>query len=118
MASAAFAAVGLVIDGGAMIHATQRADSIAREGARLAGQWVDISTLSSTTVTVNQLQARDRAEAYLAASGCLPAAGEEAIAYAADGAITATCRLPYDLIFLGGTFQAAGQGIARPLRVN
>jgi Flp pilus assembly protein TadG len=111
-----FLIVGLVVDGGAMVHATQRADSVAREAARIAGQWVDLDTLGNPHTMVNQVTARERAEAYLGQMNC--GFSDSDIAYAPDGTITVTCRLTYSPTFLGGTFEATGRGSAQPLRVN
>jgi hypothetical protein len=114
--SVVFVVVGLVVDGGAMIHATQRADSIAREAARIAGQWVDMGSVSTHAVTINQVEARNRAEAFLDRYNC--AHDETSFSYGGDGIITVTCELPYQLILLGGNFLAHGQGAAQPLRIE
>ncbi len=60
---------GLVVDGGAKLRATQRADRIAAEAARAAGQAVDPAALVAGDVTVDRAAAVESAHAYLAAAG-------------------------------------------------
>ncbi len=62
--------VGLVVDGGARLHAAQQADDVAREAARAAGQAVQSgSAVRGTAVMTDAAAARQAARAYLAAAG-------------------------------------------------
>lgn len=61
---------GLVVDGGAKVRAAQRADRVAAEAARAAGQAVDLtSVLAGTAIKVDTRAALAAARAYLTASG-------------------------------------------------
>jgi hypothetical protein len=62
--------VGLVADGGAKLRAAQRADAIAAEAARTAGQSIDLPTaVSSSDIRVDRQGAVAAANAYLTAAG-------------------------------------------------
>ena len=62
--------VGLVADGGAKLRAVQRADAIAAEAARTAGQVIDLPTaVSSSDIRVDRQAAVTAANAYLTAAG-------------------------------------------------
>ncbi len=62
--------VGLVADGGAKLRAVQRADAIAAEAARTAGQVIDLPTaVSSSDIRVDLQGAVAAANAYLTAAG-------------------------------------------------
>ena len=62
--------VGLVADGGAKLRAAQRADAIAAEAARTAGQVIDLPTaVSSSEIRVDRQGAVAAANAYLTAAG-------------------------------------------------
>ncbi len=64
------AVVGLVLDFGGQLRATERADAIAQEAARVAGQQLDIDRLrSGGGYQVDPAQARSAARAYLASQG-------------------------------------------------
>ena len=61
---------GLVVDGGAKVRAAQRADRVAAEAARAAGQAIDLATvLEGSAVRVDRGAALQAAEAYLASAG-------------------------------------------------
>jgi hypothetical protein len=65
-----FAMVGLVVDGGAKVKAIQRADRVAAEAARAAGQAIDVPTaIVGDVPVVRPGDAVAAAEAYLRASG-------------------------------------------------
>lgn len=92
------ALAGLVVDGGAKVRAVQRADRIAAEAARAAGQAIDLSgVLDGGDVRVDRRAALVAAESYLRASGV------EGSARAIDGgrgiAVTTTTSAP--TVFLG-----------------
>src|SRR5258708_3786957 len=62
--------IGLAVDGGAKVRATQRADNIAAEAARAAGQAINPTLAVPGTKRVLQAdQAKAAGEAYLAAAG-------------------------------------------------
>jgi hypothetical protein len=107
------AVVGLVVDGGAMLHALQRANDIAREAARSAGQQVDFSDTTGP-VSLDLPDAKTAGHAYLTTAGCQSGTIE-----IHGDVITATCVLVYEPVFLTiGTHTVTGQGQATPLRVN
>lgn len=61
---------GLVVDGGAKVRAAQRADRVAAEAARAAGQAIDLATvLEGSELRVDRRAALRAAEAYLASAG-------------------------------------------------
>ena len=65
-----FAMVGLVVDGGTKVKAIQRADRVAAEAARAAGQAIDVPTaIVGDVPVVRPADAVAAAEAYLSASG-------------------------------------------------
>ena len=62
--------IGLVVDGGVKLRAAQRADTVAAEAARAAGQQVALPAVVGTqTVRVDRQTAVNAANAYLAAAG-------------------------------------------------
>ena len=64
------ALAGLVVDGGAKVRAVQRADRVAAEAARAAGQAVDVAAvLAGREVRVARGAAVHAAEAYLRSAG-------------------------------------------------
>lgn len=92
------ALAGLVVDGGAKVRAVQRADRVAAEAARAAGQAVDVGqVLQGQAIHV------DRRAAMAAATGYLRAAHVEGSAALVDGgtgiAVSTTTTAP--TVFLG-----------------
>lgn len=61
--------VGLVVDGGAQLRATQRADQVAREAARAAGQAISGDPILGRPGLVDVSRGRQAATSYLAAAG-------------------------------------------------
>ncbi len=60
---------GLVADGGAKLRATQRADAVAQEAARAAGQAINVPTaIAGGTTSVDVHAATSAAQAYFAAN--------------------------------------------------
>jgi len=92
------ALAGLVVDGGAKVRAVQRADRVAAEAARAAGQAVDLRD-----VLAGQSLGVDRREAIAAAEQYLRAAGVEGTVRVVQGgsgiAVTTTTSVP--TVFLG-----------------
>ncbi len=69
---------GLIVDGGAKVRAAQRADRVAAEAARAAGQALDVvAVLDAGSVRVDRRAAVVAAQQYLADAGV-------------DGAVTVT----------------------------
>jgi hypothetical protein len=92
------ALAGLVVDGAAKVRAAQRADRVAAEAARAAGQAIDLTAaLGGEAVRV------DRRAALAAAAQYLRDAGVEGRAsVSADGAaITVTTHSSAPTVFLG-----------------
>ncbi|MCU0263288.1 MAG: pilus assembly protein TadG-related protein [Candidatus Nanopelagicales bacterium] len=64
------ALAGLVVDGGAKVRAVQRADRLAAEAARAAGQAIDLgAVLEGSDVRVDRRAALVAAESHLRAAG-------------------------------------------------
>ena len=62
--------VGLIVDGGTKLRATQHADAVAAEAARSAGQMIDLpAAVAGDGAMVDIAGAVGAANAYLAASG-------------------------------------------------
>ncbi|GEN78987.1 pilus assembly protein TadG-related protein [Actinotalea fermentans] len=103
---------GLVVDGGAKLRATQRADRIAAEAARAAGQAVDPAALVAGDVTVDRAAAVESAQGYLAAAGVTGTVGlsPDGTAIEVDVVVTAPS------VFLGlvgiESFSVTGHGRA------
>ena len=103
--------VGLVADGGAKLRATQRADTIAAEAARTAGQAIDLpAAIGDTQVRVDRQAAVNAATAFLAAAG-----ETGTVTIAPDGTtleVTVTTSSP--TVFLGligiSTLSVTGHG--------
>lgn len=89
---------GLVVDGGGKVRAVQRADRVAAEAARAAGQAVDLtSALRGDSIRVDRRGAIAAAQEYLRVAG---ADGDAAVSR--DGrAIVVTTRATAPTVFLG-----------------
>ena len=62
--------VGLVVDGGAKVHAVQRADDVAAQAARAGGQAIAVpAAITGATPTVDARAAVRAAETYLQVHG-------------------------------------------------
>lgn len=61
--------VGLVVDGGAQLRASQRADQVAREAARSAAQAITGEPVLGQPGLVDNTRGRAAAQSYLDASG-------------------------------------------------
>lgn len=90
--------VGLIVDGGSKLRATQRADAVAAEAARAAGQVLDLPA-----AVAGQGASVDVVGAVAAASDYLDAAGLAGTIQVADDrthlAVTTTTESP--TVFLG-----------------
>ncbi|MGB8022640.1 MAG: pilus assembly protein TadG-related protein [Candidatus Nanopelagicales bacterium] len=111
------ALVGLVVDGGAKVRAVQRADRVAAEAARAAGQAVDVmSVLEGAEVRVDHGAAVSAASEYLRAAG-MP--GHASVTE--DGtaiAVTATASTPTVFLGLVGIHQFSVEGHAEVALVH
>jgi len=93
-----FALAGLVVDGGAKVRAAQRADRVAAEAARAAGQAIDLTgVLSGSAVQVDAREAVRASQAYLAQSGL----EGTATVSGAGTVISVSTRAEVPTVFLG-----------------
>ncbi|WP_055589917.1 pilus assembly protein TadG-related protein [Streptacidiphilus griseoplanus] len=105
--------IGIVIDCGGRLRAVERADALAQEAARAAGQQLDpAAALAGGPLVVDPDAARAAAQRYLADNG---ARGEAVVA--ADGrTIHVTVDGEYDTALLGvigiGSMTVHGEGSA------
>lgn len=89
---------GLVVDGAAKVRAVQRADRVAAEAARAAGQRVDrAAVLTRSSIRVDRRAAVAAADAHLRAAGVVGSAE-----FASDGSsLTVTATASEPTVFLG-----------------
>jgi hypothetical protein len=70
MATALFASVALAVDGGGKMRALERADNVAAEAARTAGQAINLSeAVAGTADVLDPAAAAAAARAYLTTAG-------------------------------------------------
>ena len=103
---------GLVVDGGAKLRAVQRADRVATEAARAAGQAADLAALAGGEARVDRQAAVDAATAFLTAAG----ESGTATVSADDTAVEVTVTTTAPTVFLGligiPAFTVTGHGRA------
>ena len=105
--------IGIAVDGGSKMRATERADYIAGEAARAGGQAIDpAEAISGRAIVVDPQDAAAAAQAYLHSAG---ASGT--VSVSADGkTLTVTVTSSYDTKFLSvvgiGSLPVAGHGKA------
>ncbi len=105
--------IGLAIDGGSKMRATERADYIAGEAARAGGQAIDpAKAISGQAIVADPQDAQASAQAYLRSAG---ATGT--VSVSGDGkTLTVTVTGSYDTKFLSvvgiGHLAVAGRGTA------
>jgi Flp pilus assembly protein TadG len=105
--------IGVAVDGGGKMRATERADFIATEAARAGGQAIDpAEAVPGTAITVDPQAAQAAAQAYLRTAG---AAGT--VGVSGDGkTLTVTVTGSYDTKFLPvvgmGSLAVSGHGKA------
>jgi hypothetical protein len=111
------ALAGLVVDGGAKVRAVQRADRLAAEAARAAGQAIDLGgVLEGSEVAVDRRAALVAAEAYLRASGV---AGSVRVLEGGRGiAVTTSASAPTVFLGLIGVPQFTARGSAEVALVH
>ncbi|MFD9356450.1 pilus assembly protein TadG-related protein [Streptomyces sp. NPDC060031] len=108
--------IGLAIDGGGKLRATERADALAMEAARAAGQAIDpAAAVNGEAVRVDPAAAQAAAQAYLARAG-----SQGSTALSADGTqLSITVHDTYSPLFLPvlgiGSMEVTGHGSARLL---
>ncbi|MFD9411553.1 pilus assembly protein TadG-related protein [Streptomyces sp. NPDC059989] len=108
--------IGLAIDGGGKLRATERADAVAMEAARAAGQAIDpAAAVTGSAVRVDPEAAQSAAYAYLARAGA-----QGSVALSADRTqLTVTVSGAYPTKFLSivgiGSMNVRGHGAARLL---
>lgn len=107
--------VGFVVDGGGRIAALQRADSIAREAARFAGQAMTSDALRGTNTKIDPVAGRAAAQRYLAAAdatGTVTVQGDK---------VHVEVRVTYDPVFLTiigiGRVTMTGEADSEPANV-
>jgi Flp pilus assembly protein TadG len=105
--------IGVAVDGGGKMRATERADYIAGEAARAGGQAIDpAEAISGNAIVVNPQDAQAAAQAYLRSAG---ATGT--VSVSGNGkTLTVTVTGSYDTTFLSavgiGSLSVTGQGTA------
>ncbi|MGY9067013.1 TadE/TadG family type IV pilus assembly protein [Streptomyces sp. CAS3] len=105
--------IGVVVDGGSKIRATERADYIAGEAARAGGQAIDpADAINGTAIDVDPQAAVAAAQAYLSSAG---ATGT--VSVSGDGKnLNVTVRGSYATTFLSvvgiGSLSVTGHGKA------
>lgn len=118
VAMALFMVVGLVVDGGGMIKATQEADQIAQQAARQAGQAVSADSIvqGDRKVTLDPAAAKAAGSKYIAAAG---ATGSVTIS---GDKIRVQTNYPYRPLFLSivgiGSLTAEGSAEIDSTRVT
>ncbi|RPF30293.1 TadE/TadG family type IV pilus assembly protein [Streptomyces sp. TLI_185] len=105
--------IGLAVDGGSKMRATEHADYIAGEAARAGGQAIDpAEAINGTAITMNPQDAQAAAQTYLRSAG---ATGT--VSVSGDGkTLTVTVTSTYDTKFLSvvgiGSLSVTGHGKA------
>ncbi|WP_455357095.1 TadE/TadG family type IV pilus assembly protein [Streptomyces sp. SYSU K217416] len=105
--------IGVAVDGGSKMRATERADYIAGEAARAGGQAIDpAEAISGNAIVVNPQDAQAAAQAYLRSAG---ATGT--VSVSGDGkTLNVNVTGSYDTKFLSavgiGSLSVTGQGKA------
>lgn len=108
--------IGLAIDGGGKLRATERADAVAMEAARAAGQAIDpASAVNGAGIRVDPEAAQAAAQSYLARAG-----SQGTTTLSADRTqLTVTVRGTYTTRFLAivgiGSMEVTGHGGAHLL---
>ncbi|MET7474654.1 Tad domain-containing protein [Streptomyces sp. NPDC005648] len=105
--------IGVAVDGGSKMRATERADYVAGEAARAGGQAIDSAeAINGRAITVNPQDAQAAAQAYLRSAG---ATGT--VSVSGDGTtLTVVVTGTYDTKFLSvvgiGSLSVTGHGTA------
>lgn len=109
--------VGLVVDGGAKVRAVQRADRLAAEAARAAGQAIDVrAVLAGQAIRVDRRAAVAAARQYLEDAG---GHGTVEVSGAGRGlTVTTTATVPTVLLGLIGVDEFTVTGRAEVVLVH
>ena len=103
--------IGLAVDGGAKVAATQRANAIADEAARAGGQALDVSAALAGDVRVDPAAAVSAAQDYLERNGV-----QGAVTVVDGDTLTVTTTITEPTAFLGligiQTMTVEGSGTA------
>ncbi|MFI1768950.1 TadE/TadG family type IV pilus assembly protein [Streptomyces sp. NPDC020800] len=105
--------IGLVVDGGGKLRATERADYIAGEAARAGGQAIDpAQAISGKAIVVDPQDATAAAQAYLSSAGATGTVSVSADRKTLTVTVTGSC----DTAFLSavgiGSLSVTGHGQA------
>jgi Flp pilus assembly protein TadG len=115
LAPAYLAMIGLVVDGGGKIRALQRADNIASEAARAAGQAIDAGqAIEGGAKVVDPAAARSAAAAYLGKAG---GGVTGSVTDTGDQTLTVNVRVTWSPVILGA-FGAGGSTATGRATVN
>ncbi|MEW2471074.1 Tad domain-containing protein [Streptomyces sp. NPDC046994] len=105
--------IGLAVDGGSKMRATERADYVAGEAARAGGQAINpTDAITGTAIVVDPQAAAAAAHAYLSSAGAIGT-----VSVSGDGkTLTVTVTGSYDTKFLSvvgiGSLPVTGHGKA------
>lgn len=105
--------IGVAVDGGSKMRATERADYIAGEAARAGGQAIDpADAISGRAITVDPQAAAAAAQSYLRSAGVIGT-----VSVSGDGkTLIVTVTSTYDTKFLSvfgiGSLSVTGHGKA------
>ena len=103
-------ALGLVVDGGRQLSATEHADSLAQQAARAGAQALNTAALRASGITqLDTAAAVDAANAYLAAAGVDGSARADATSVTVD----VTVSRPADVLGVIGIHTLTAHGHAR-----
>ena len=102
VAMALFLMVGLSVDGGGRMQAIERADDIAAEAARAAGQALDLpQAVTGTADVVDRARAQAAVQSYLTGAGATDI-HDVSVDVAPNGrSVTVTVHITYQPLFLG-----------------
>ena len=105
--------IGVAVDGGSKMRATERADYVAGEAARAGGQAIDpAEAISGNAIVVDPQDAQAAAQAYLRSAGATGTVSVSGDGKTLNVNVTGT----YDTKFLSavgiGSLSVAGQGKA------
>lgn len=102
VAMALFLMVGLSVDGGGRMQANERADDLAAEAARAAGQALDLpQAVTGTADVIDHARASAAVEAYLAGANATDAHVVNVDVAPNGRSVTVTLSISYHPIFLG-----------------
>jgi Flp pilus assembly protein TadG len=102
VAMALFLMVGLSVDGGGRMQAIERADDLAAEAARAAGQALDLpQAVTGTADVVDHARAQAAVQDYLAGAGATDVSGFVVDVAPNGRSVTVTVDITYHPIFLG-----------------